>query len=829
MRKQPFKLFLTFAALLLVFACSVDAAPRGLKRVIIIKIDGLGGEYMDKWVNTKDPVTGKSMLPWIEEVFYKNGTRIENFYTRGTSLSAPAWSMLDSGQHLQIKGNVEYDRYTGDTYNYLNFFSFYIDYGLKKKADMPATEVMNRLHVPLLYDAFPEDERDVNPQLLQRGISWAHLGSGFTNFFPRKPTEFINEWIIGFNFYQVTFEQSEEYVVNGVTKRPQLDYLDYYSPYFDHISHRNRDDLSRLTALKKIDRMIGRVWTAIRNSSRADETGLFVVSDHGINDDEEVYSQGYNLVSLLTSSAGGGHHVVTKRPVMSAYSLKSLLPFDLFDTADSENSLYLKGQSGKYPTALLDVDGNERTSVAFRNNDLNIIHILLQQLRSKSTSKAVKLAAAKAVCGVIDSNRRNWEAASSQLREELGALRRSIERQAGEIADLKKLPESALAALPKDDLVRKSADYNASRVEEERFGRYLEMLRKLSSLKPDDLLKKKPVIKEYIEPQIMGDPNSVYDLQNYVVGVSKEGLVLDQSRNLDLEKSFSRVDYSRLFVDQRVINNVQKGLGIRPVDFVVNAIPAGSMPEDLPDDLRTKKDVIWLNAGKDRQALIFSKTSEDGTLMLRYLPVSGLRQERKGGPVSFREAEWNEGFPLEMYEDPNLGLPAEERAEWLSNWHSEFEWLRVIHRTHYSNALISLNEQVLPHPFDPLKGISDSTLDQRLIQRLRGRQRRVTTPDLLIMANDHWNFDVISFNPGGNHGSFFRISSDSLLMMAGGEDTGIPRGLSVSEPYDSLSFVPTVLALMGRIDENGEPDEALAALGFRKFPGRIIKEVVPDE
>lgn len=46
-------------------------------------------------------------------------------------------------------------------------------------------------------------------------------------------------------------------------------------------------------------------------------------------------------------------------------------------------------------------------------------------------------------------------------------------------------------------------------------------------------------------------------------------------------------------------------------------------------------------------------------------------------------------------------------------------------------------------------------------------------------------------NPGGNHGSFFRISTHSVWMLAG---AGIPAG-AVSEPYDSLNFASTILSL----------------------------------
>jgi hypothetical protein len=96
---------------------------------------------------------------------------------------------------------------------------------------------------------------------------------------------------------------------------------------------------------------------------------------------------------------------------------------------------------------------------------------------------------------------------------------------------------------------------------------------------------------------------------------------------------------------------------------------------------------------------------------------------------------------------------------------------------------------------------------------------------MLILANNHWNFDVRGFNPGGNHGSFFRISTHATLMFAGGKDLGIPRGLAVSEPYDSLSVVPTILALTGKLQSDNQPVESLARRGFRKFPGRVIPEI----
>src|SRR5437899_1119171 len=95
--------FRTLLAIIFVVAYSIVAAGQNVKRVVIIKIDGLPGYYVDRFLKQRDSETGRSALPWFEEVFYKNGTRVPNFYTRGMSLSGPSWGQLDTGQHLQIK------------------------------------------------------------------------------------------------------------------------------------------------------------------------------------------------------------------------------------------------------------------------------------------------------------------------------------------------------------------------------------------------------------------------------------------------------------------------------------------------------------------------------------------------------------------------------------------------------------------------------------------------------------------------------------------------------------------------------------------------------
>ena len=97
-----------------VFAILATAAilPAAARRVVVVKADGVPGALLESVREQRDPATGRSRLPWIDEVFGRRGTRLANFYVRGVSLSTPSWSLLDTGLDQRIHGNVEYDRIT---------------------------------------------------------------------------------------------------------------------------------------------------------------------------------------------------------------------------------------------------------------------------------------------------------------------------------------------------------------------------------------------------------------------------------------------------------------------------------------------------------------------------------------------------------------------------------------------------------------------------------------------------------------------------------------------------------------------------------------------
>jgi hypothetical protein len=813
------------ASLLLLVACTSAVAQT--KRLVVIKCDGLPYDMVDRLVRQHDPQSGKSVLPWIDYIFYQRGARLSNFYVRGMSLSAPSWSLLDTGQHLQIKGNVEFDRYTLRSYDYLNFFPLYVGGIVGARVDMPAVEILDSLGVPLLADAYPHDERYMTLSLFLRGgPRYSTLQSGLQNKFLRPPKELFDEWTMGLELRNAITDQLVRELLAKLDN-PKIRYADLFLPDFDHIAHHNNDKESQTFVLKEMDSVIGQVWTAIQKGPQAGDTAFVLVSDHGFNTDERLYSQGYNLVKLLGSRAGGGHHVITKRRLMLDYAIKGVNPLVPLITTTTPDSYYLKGESTVYPTAMLDFDGNERASMHVRDSDLNLLHILLQQLQRNDLRIEVRKAAMEAFFSVVDRRRAEWKQKLGELRNELGALNTAIEQQ-------RKLWESQPKKFTKEQQ-NAGLDDAAKRIwvqldrwqfEQREYTDYVTALNNLLALSPEAFTPAKLKIRDLIPKEAMGDRNTIHKLQNYVYGLAPDGLVLNTDGSLDLARSFLRLDYFSMLHGITVRNNVQRGITNRPIDLIATRLTR-DLVLPLINERDVDEDVIWVSAGADRQALLLSRRDADGQLSLRYLPVSNLRQDADG-KLQFKLIDWQPGLPLQMFEDPNVAVPGNNRAAWLTQWHTDTEWLEALHRTHYSNGFVGLHEELARHHYERLSpddpGLS---ADEKLLRHYARRKRELVEPDMLIVANDHWNFDVRGFNPGGNHGSFFRISTHSIFMIAGGENTKLPQAVTIEEPYDSLSFLPTLLALTGELRDDNSPVQSLWDKGFRRFPGRVVKELLP--
>jgi hypothetical protein len=474
---------------------------------------------------------------------------------------------------------------------------------------------------------------------------------------------------------------------------------------------------------------------------------------------------------------------------LDEYKLSGLDPFVTEVVTPSSESLYLNGQADDYPTALLDPDGNERASVYLRNSDFNALHILLQQMNRPGIDPNIRRAAIAAFFHIVDRHRKEWSSTVREISDELAALRRAMEQRGAQIKSQPKkwTPAQRDAGLDKASR-RLSVQLDSWHEQERNYSAYLGALSKLLDLEPAEFDRRHLTAADLIPKRAMGDANSVDDLENYIVGPAAAGLILAPDGSLDLTRSFQRINYPPLLASLTARNNVQTGVASRPVDFIAMRIPSES-----------GNDAIWLYADEDHQALILSRADD-----LRYTAIRNLHQDA-GGAIHYDTVPLAPGFPLRMFEDENFAVPTADREQWLSTWHSELDWLHATHQAAYSNGIIALHEQFLN-----TTALGDAASDAGLLSRFNRRRRRLAEPDFLIFANDHWNFNVRNFNPGGNHGSFLRASTHSILLFAGGADTGIPQHFEIREPYDSLSFVPTILDLMGR--------HAEAA----KLPGRPI-------
>ncbi len=120
MKHGRIQLCLLLTATLLAAGPAQDQA----KRLVLVKVDGLPADRIEQLLEQNDPQTGRSLLPWMHYIFVERGAWARNFYVRGISLSAPSWSMLDTGQHQTIHGNAEFDRFVPRVYDYLNFFPY---------------------------------------------------------------------------------------------------------------------------------------------------------------------------------------------------------------------------------------------------------------------------------------------------------------------------------------------------------------------------------------------------------------------------------------------------------------------------------------------------------------------------------------------------------------------------------------------------------------------------------------------------------------------------------------------------------------------------------
>jgi predicted AlkP superfamily pyrophosphatase or phosphodiesterase len=784
---------------LVLLACAVAyGTEQPARRVVILKIDGLNADLLYRNMREKDSATGKPRLPWFAHIFGENGTVFENFYTRGISLSAPSWSMLETGQHTVIRGNAEYDRYTGEIYDYLNFVPFYLGYAQGREVDMPGTEVLDAAGIPLSIDAFGYTHTHESFQLFQRGVYWPTLKHALRKHFSKSDMLATLEHA-GAPSFEEALDDETASDLTSVLQQPRILYLDFFTGSLDHAAHATNDPAALYQVLRRLDTLAGRIWTAIQNSPMADLTIFVVVSDHGMNNVPGITSQTFSLPDLFNSAAGGAHHVMTNRYQLSDYKLKGLDPLVHRVITPSTASIYLSGEASRYPTAWLDIDGNERTAVHLRDSDLNKIHILLIELAKPELQPLVRQAAAGYLRQTIDSHRAVWSKTANELDEELAQLKQAIEVRRKIVAEQPKKWTPEQIAAGDDKAGRRLRDQlHAWEREYTSYSVYVSHVRGLLALNPDPSHQLRTKIQDLVPELSAGNNNTIRDLQHYIVGPSPDGLALDAAGHLDPERSFRYVDNFELLASQRVRNNPQPALSSRPIDFIASSLPDTD-----------SNHAYWLYGDEDHQLVIL--TDPEGNIAVR--PVAHLHQDQEG-KVRWSEQSWAPGFPLHLFEDSELQLPdrveeghagaaaGSDRGTWLSAWHTEHEWMHAVHGCAYSNAMIGITEELSP----VAANVPGPRGVDSILLRFERRRRELVQPDFHVFASDHWNFNSRFPNPGGNHGSFFRISTHSVWMLSG---AGIPARV-VTEPYDSLNLGSTVLSLTGQ--KPPMPDRAVTLI-----------------
>lgn len=808
--------------LLLVVILTLASPPSWAShRLVILKFDGLPADFIERFVREENPATGRSYLPWIHRVFYQDGVIFENFYVRGLSESCPSWTMLATGQHQSLKSNVEMDRATGRVEDYLNTILTQIETFIGRRVSPRPVEILDELDIPLLEDAYDFENQRAGLELIRRGTSWLALAKGGKEHFGLSSADDLLLRLLRGADTHSSFDAGNEKHLLDNLPNPQIEYLSAYFTVFDHNVHPDNSPDTLRQVAKTLDGIIGRIYTAVKESPRADDTLLVVVSDHGMNTHSDRYSQGFNLVTYFTRGDWGGHHVLTKRANLHDFQFRSLKFYATSFVNASRDSFYLKGQT-QYPTLFIDYDGNERAGLHFRNSDVNLLHLLLIEMKKKH-APAVAQALKDKFFEVIDAYRPAWTKELQEINEELAAIERVLAIRTSALQGRKATTYQAQLQIRDEQARLKNLHEYRQQYQE-----YHRRLASLLSLRKETFVPSRVKIEDLIRPRTFGPRNSIYQLQNYIVGWSDRGITLTPDGRLDEEASLRRINYLKLLTSHRVLNNVQPGVSPHPVDFLAIPIPYEAIAQAVRGtDLDTGEDVIWLYRSEDHQALIVARKRSTPTerVWLKYVPIARLRQSAEG-MITFDRIHPQPSLPLRLWEDPHFAVEG-DRAAWFDAFHSDTEWLAATHRTTYGIAVVALHEYFDTSYLSVLDPLPDEAPDEVLLKRFLKRRRLNSRHDLEVFANNLWNFNIRDFNPGGNHGGLRRSSTRSVLMMWGGREIRLKSGYRVITPYDSLMVVPTLMELVG-LTHQGRLPERLQRRGFRPFPGPIAWEIFKD-
>lgn len=257
---------------------SADSHPR--TRILMFYIDGLRPDTVDEMVEAHE-------LPYIEELFYKNGLRLPNTFTGFPSNTLAANGLFMTGRwsgSTGLKSQALFERYEVPGQRRLQSLSNWIlrrqDYpryfNLLTQTDV-APMLLKKNHVSTLFDylgkRFHSTVIPIHPDTAP--LVWPHVA---VNVVP--------------HFYKVTLEAPEEidrinaeYALRYMLMDDEAEVFLIWFPGFDEAQHAEKTGQfgKARDKLRAMDQSIGEIYHGIRHGMKDPSDRLFVIlfSDHG--------------------------------------------------------------------------------------------------------------------------------------------------------------------------------------------------------------------------------------------------------------------------------------------------------------------------------------------------------------------------------------------------------------------------------------------------------------------------------------------------------------------------------------------------------------------
>lgn len=804
-------------------------------RIILLKVDGLPGilieaalapqsdailrlphpgRFSEDYRATQTLVGREELLPNMKEYFVRQGVRAESIFTGTLPLSAPVWAQIDSGQPSIVKRNYYFNRASGASGVFLNGLFDSAGKLIKGSGRTHALWELDLLGIPILPDAFPPERVWSSLQILSRKRSAIQLGA-MGKFLVRagerefRPGAVIHQHFSHLVAYPDHVERLDQSLSQTLAKwlkwraegdpAETLDFITALFVSLDHRLHLDSSYRSVLHLLVKLDDWFGEVMGAVEQTARRDRTLVAMVSDHGMNLYPVQINYGFPINPWLRRPEFGGHTILTPEVEDSDHALtRPIAGVDFARVYESPASPYGEavpfGSKGFF-TAFAANMGNPRFDLFLRHSDLNRLHLLLlESLRLQDDLE--KLDRVLEVFQAVYQRARPWlEADAYSLRQAADVFEAWSERHLA--AEMPSARDAGSRLASESRLYRGQAvtlrRLLALPLEVEEWRRFVR-----SGFEIDEVIPK----------GYFGPPNSLEQLGRYPVGWSRPAA--DRWLQPDQEP-FRTLNYPELIAGYRALNPDAYG-NRYPFDFFVAGIP----PEDLTSwNGPPLRQALWLLASDDRgQAVVLE--AEDGTLW--YAPLENR------GELGTLDEEGTVGV-----RDP-IGYPSRLWARWLNprRWVSETAGLKTtlvpviladLFRPNFQDHLDSERRAGVLMPLDGPGPRED------LVEALRFRFEQ-GTPDFRVWMRHGWNVNTMGQQPGGSHGGFLPLETQTTFMVWGGDEMGLKRGRKVSGAFLTLDIAPTLMDAVGRLDPVSRrivPDaDHPSAPEFPPFPGRII-------